>query len=559
MADKRSNVDIFLRFKDQASSRFKRATSQITRFTKPVAKSLLRLTKLATGVGLALGGIGALVGNSLLQTGIEFENLTTRLNTLSESSEKAQESLQWIKDFTAQTPFQINQVTNAFVRLKALGLDPKDGVLAAAGNAAAALGTDLIQAVEAIADATTGEFERLKEFGIRAKVQGDEVVFQYTDSLGKIQNVLAEKQPDIIRETIKTIWNERYAGAMEDLSNNFSGIWSNILDLVTQFKVDILAAGPFEALKDGLKGLLEELKRLREDGTLKEWAEESARFIIDFFEASTKAVIFFGKALVNTKSLLVDFSNLVLILFKNVQELRLINAEAGLSVSQFTNIGGIEDENIAKTTKLIEDLKISIGAAEESIFRNINENTERDAFLKSFDELDAKADTFFNNIREKSKEQETSFKELKAEATLQLDEIRTEVDGLGGSLTEISDNTISIKLDSSAAEAGLDSLHRKLAAFREAGKNVGLIINTGGGAPSVGGPQTSGAAALQNVVNQSSSQSSVSIATGDIIVQGGGDPVQVQQAVQKALADPQTIREVTRNAIAPELARAGRR
>ena len=36
------------------------------------------------------------------------------------------------------------------------------------------MGKDLSQMIEAVADATTGEFERLKEFGIKAGKEGDD-------------------------------------------------------------------------------------------------------------------------------------------------------------------------------------------------------------------------------------------------------------------------------------------------------------------------------------------------------------------------------------------------
>ena len=40
-------------------------------------------------------------------------------------------------------------------------------------NTASAMGKIVEQFVEAVADASTGEFERLKEFGIKASSEGD--------------------------------------------------------------------------------------------------------------------------------------------------------------------------------------------------------------------------------------------------------------------------------------------------------------------------------------------------------------------------------------------------
>ena len=61
------------------------------------------------------------------------------------------------------------------------------------------MGKNLMQFVEAIADAATGEFERLKEFGIKARTQGEQVSFTFqgvTTTVGKnaaeIENYLRQ-------------------------------------------------------------------------------------------------------------------------------------------------------------------------------------------------------------------------------------------------------------------------------------------------------------------------------------------------------------------------------
>jgi diaminopimelate decarboxylase len=69
---------------------------------------------------------------------------------------------------TSETPFGLAQATQGFVKMKALGLDPTRAALTSFGNTASAMGKDLNQMIEAVADASTGEFERLKEFGIKA-------------------------------------------------------------------------------------------------------------------------------------------------------------------------------------------------------------------------------------------------------------------------------------------------------------------------------------------------------------------------------------------------------
>ena len=64
----------------------------------------------------------------------------------------------------------LQQAVDGFTKLVNLGLTPSEAALQSYGDTSAALGKDLSQMIEAVADAATGEFERL-EFGIKAKNQ----------------------------------------------------------------------------------------------------------------------------------------------------------------------------------------------------------------------------------------------------------------------------------------------------------------------------------------------------------------------------------------------------
>ena len=47
------------------------------------------------------------------------------------------------------------------------------------GNTAIAMGKSIKSNDQTVADATTGEFERLKEFGIKARTHGEQVTFTF--------------------------------------------------------------------------------------------------------------------------------------------------------------------------------------------------------------------------------------------------------------------------------------------------------------------------------------------------------------------------------------------
>lgn len=186
---------------------------------------------------------------SFVETSAKFEQFETTLTSITGSSKKAEESMKWITDFTSQTPFQLDQVTSAFVKMKAYGIDPTNGTLKTLGDTASAMGKGINQAVEAMADAITGENERLKEFGIKAKKSGEEITYAWSDSSGQAREIVIENNKDIIESTLNAIFNEKYVGAMDAQSKTWNGIISNMKDEWTVFQKSVMDEGLFTYLK----------------------------------------------------------------------------------------------------------------------------------------------------------------------------------------------------------------------------------------------------------------------------------------------------------------------
>jgi len=141
------------------------------------------------------------------------------------------------------------------------------------GDTAAAMGKRLDEAVEAFADAATGEFERLKEFGIKAKTQGDRVTFSWVQN-GRQLTKTVEKTGTVITETLSRIWSDRFDGGMERLSRGWTGMWSNLQDQITLFAKAVMESGVFDYMKERLSETLATLTRMTADGSLKEMAQD---------------------------------------------------------------------------------------------------------------------------------------------------------------------------------------------------------------------------------------------------------------------------------------------
>lgn len=193
-----------------------------------------------------VGGLslGAAVGQ-LVQVQREFDVLNSSLITVTGSSAAAQREMKWIKEFAASTPYGLNEVTSAFVKMKALGLDPSQKALTSYGNTASAMGKGLNQMIEAVADAATGEFERLKEFGIKAKKQGDDVSLTFRGVTTNIGNNAGE-----ITTYLQKLGDNDFAGAMatraatlDGAISNLGDSWDELFRTVSQNDVGGLIAG----------------------------------------------------------------------------------------------------------------------------------------------------------------------------------------------------------------------------------------------------------------------------------------------------------------------------
>ena len=86
----------------------------------------------------------------------------------------------WIESFAVKTPFELEQVTGAFVKLRSDGMDPTRGLLRTLGDAATAAGKPLMRAVEAMTGAVSGDNQGLEDFGIEARAaEGGKVRYEY--------------------------------------------------------------------------------------------------------------------------------------------------------------------------------------------------------------------------------------------------------------------------------------------------------------------------------------------------------------------------------------------
>ncbi len=156
----------------------------------------------------------------------EFEKFEAVLTNTLGSTGAAKLALLDIKDMAARTPFSVAELSGAFVKLTNYGLKPSMESMRQYGDLASSVGQGFDQLAEAVADATTGEFERLKAFGIKASKEGDKVTFTF-----KEQATTVDFTTQAIEEYVKGLGDlEGVSGSMAAISETLGGSVSNLGD-----------------------------------------------------------------------------------------------------------------------------------------------------------------------------------------------------------------------------------------------------------------------------------------------------------------------------------------
>lgn len=165
-------------------------------------------------------------GRRVIEVTAEFQRLQAVLTTTLGSRSQAQAAFTRIQQFASQTPFQVSALTDSFVRLANQGFVPTNDELRKLGDLASSTGKQFDQLTEALIDAQVGEFERLKEFGIRASKEGENVTFAFKG----VETQVAFTN-EAIRDYILSLGElNGVSGSMEAVSQTLGGQISNLED-----------------------------------------------------------------------------------------------------------------------------------------------------------------------------------------------------------------------------------------------------------------------------------------------------------------------------------------
>ena len=280
----------------QEQQRLQRELAQTVTQTERLGRELSQGSQRTNGfqgaIGSLTGRLLALAGTwfglqtltaqlvAMFKTGDQAERLDVQLKAVMGSIAGGAEASAWIQDFAKNTPLQLDEVTQVFVRLKAFGIDPMAGAMQGIVDQAYKLGGGF-EEVQGISLA-------LGQAWAKQKLQGEEIlqliergvpVWQLLEQVTGKNTAELQKLSEagkLGRDTIAALMNEiaaQSSGAARDNMSLLSGLISNAQDNLAKFYRLVSESGALDWLKGQLANLNAEFEAMARDGRLQAWAQ----------------------------------------------------------------------------------------------------------------------------------------------------------------------------------------------------------------------------------------------------------------------------------------------
>lgn len=199
----------------------------------------------------------------------EFDIINASLVTVTKSTANAKEAFDALTKYALETPYAMNEVTGAFIKLVNYGLEPSEKALTSYGNTAASMGKSLDDMVNAVAQASVGNYMSLRQFGILAARDGENLTLQFQGTSTTIKNTSEEIQKYMI-----SLGENQFAGAMAERMKTLEGAVANLADEWDTLFLTVSQSGIGDLMYQGVElasYAINELTAMIESNELAAW------------------------------------------------------------------------------------------------------------------------------------------------------------------------------------------------------------------------------------------------------------------------------------------------
>jgi hypothetical protein len=167
----------------------------------------------------------------------KLETLEARLNAVSTSSEQAHGRLLALQGMSERLAIPVEKLGDAYIKLRLSGINATESMVTAVTNISAVTGKSVDQVAKMISKASLDATRALKEFGIAAKNEGQEIVVSFhgqTERIGRDQQSIVDY--------MEKIGNHAYADQAKARANTlggaFEGLKAKVFNVATAFMAD---------------------------------------------------------------------------------------------------------------------------------------------------------------------------------------------------------------------------------------------------------------------------------------------------------------------------------
>lgn len=351
---------------DNAKSSTKQLNSEVT-------KTSTQASKLSSSMGSVLKGVvagytGKALVEYLIGSNAQMEQYTTSFEVMLGSASKSKALMADLTNFANTTPLQLTDVTQNATLLLNYGV----------------AADDVLDKLRQLGDVSLGNADKLNRISLaygqmlaKGKVTGEELR-QMTEAGVPLNKALADALGTSTAELAKMIETGKvgiptldkaignltsgtgqFAGMMEKQSKTMNGMLSTLKDNFAQFGRDI-GEEAFSDVKVALSDLMDEIDRMKSDGTLKQITED------------------LGNSLANIIKLMIEMgkSNTWVQTAKGMGEF----ASAITSISD--KIEGLKSKSeiFSKLKKLVDETFnpfVRLADANDDLLKSFNENVDK--------------------------------------------------------------------------------------------------------------------------------------------------------------------------------------
>lgn len=301
-----------------------KAAEHSTRSWGATLRDSVLVIGLARHALLNLDAVFFAMPRSIITASGELERMTQLMKGLSDVTtgynditKRAESDTKFVIDLSKASPFDINTITDSFVKYRSVGIDPTNGSLKALTDSVAKFG---------------GSKEHLH----RASVAIQQMAGKGVISMEEMRQQLAESVPDAMRlmsrgvglsmgdltdkiskgavastGALQAMFRQmaiENTGAAEEMSRTWTGLVNRLETQMTLFKKKIGEAGYFEEVKENLRFIVEDVLTSPEAANIAKGLGEGLRDIVVAISDTIKWMYEFKDEIVNVGTLMIGLA-----------------------------------------------------------------------------------------------------------------------------------------------------------------------------------------------------------------------------------------------------------